>query len=164
MKWYYILVVFDSCTIRPKRLHHSVISIYILCAMQEKFFSSSNNIILTEGFRNWETCLKRKLLFPLPPPSFLPYPTPPPSLTTSNRDFNKKFKFVGMNRPFLSSLTLFTFPSASCCILLLFLDGFPCHFYRLSPDYNNNACNIIFFQTKYFWCGMVCAVIIFVII
>ena len=98
-----------------------------------------------------KTCFNRKLLFPLPPFSFsfsfLSHPFPSShvlptfflSLTSSSRDFITKFKFGGMNRSFpfsYISFPLFTFPSASCWIFLLFLGWFPWHFHRLSP--NNN--------------------------
>ena len=64
--------------------------------------------IVPGGSRYWETCLICRLLLPLSAfPSFLPtppHPTPlPPSLTltSSSRDFITKFKFGGMNHPFL---------------------------------------------------------------
>ena len=72
------------------------------------------------------------------PPYHTPYPTPPFLFPHSH--LLHKFKFVKINYLFLCyniSFSLFTFPSASRWIYLLFLDWLPCHLYRLSP-YNNN--------------------------
>ena len=52
-------------------------------------------------------------------------------LTTSSRDYITKFKFVGINRPF----PLLCLPSpAHPTGFSLFLDWFPCHYYRSSPN------------------------------
>ena len=56
-----------------------------------------------------------------------------PTITLSSCDFNTKLKFGGINRLFFFSyisFTLFTIPSASCWIFLLFLHWLPCQLYR----------------------------------